>query len=106
MAKFYPIVTKLEKSIQTGLREGGRVVLKSSRAKSPEDAGDLKKEGSVVVDDLTMQVSYQSLKARLNHENLDFEHDDGQAKFLEAAVDEVDIGPILAARNQKDLGGG
>ncbi|WP_323985890.1 hypothetical protein [Microbacterium plantarum] len=106
MAKFNPIVTKLEKSIQAGLRDAGRAVLKVSRAKSPEDAGDLKKEGFVAVDDLTMQIGYQSLKARLNHEDLDYEHDDGQAKFLEAAADEVDIGPILAARNRKDLGGG
>lgn len=106
MAKFYPIRTKLEASIQKGLRTGGRAVLKVSREKSPEDEGNLKKQGRVVVDDLQMQISYDSLVARLNHENLEYEHDDGQAKFLEAAVDEVDIGPILAEQNRKDLGGG
>jgi hypothetical protein len=105
VAKFYPLMTKLEKSIQAGLRDGGRAVLKRSRELSPELTGELKDEGTVVVDDLTMQIAYKSLKARLNHEDLDFEHDDGQAKFLETAVDEVDIGPIIAARNRRDLGG-
>jgi hypothetical protein len=105
VAKFYPLMTQLEKSIQAGLREGGRAVIKRSRELSPELTGGLKDEGAVVVDDLTLQLSYSSLKARLNHEDLDYEHDDGQPKFLETAVAEVDIGPILAARNRRDLGG-
>lgn len=106
MAKFNPIVTKLEKSIQTGLREGGRAVLKRARELAPKDSGDLSKGGTVTVDDLTMQVAFSGDYAVDQHENLDYEHDDGQAKFLEAAADQVDIGTILAARNRKDLGGG
>ncbi|WP_424448850.1 hypothetical protein [Microbacterium arborescens] len=106
MAKFNPVMTKLEKSIQAGMRGAGRAVLKRSRELAPKDSGDLHKGGSVAVDDLTMQVSYRGDYAVIQHENLDFEHDNGQAKFLETAADQVNIGPILAERNRKDLGGG
>ncbi|WHE35152.1 hypothetical protein [Microbacterium sp. BDGP8] len=105
MAKFNPVMTKLEKSIQAGLRDGGREVLKRARELAPKDSGELHKGGAVAVDDLTMQVAFRGDYAVIQHENLDFEHPNGQAKFLETSTEQVDIGPILAARNRKDLGG-
>ncbi len=106
MAKFNPVMTKLEKSIQAGMRDAGRAVLKRARELAPRESGDLNKGGVVAIDDLAMQVAFRGDYAVIQHENLDFEHDSGQAKFLEAAAEQVDIGPILAARNRKDLGGG
>lgn len=107
MAKFYPVLTKLEKSAQAGLRDVGRAVLKVARKKSPTDTGESDKSGFVLVDDLTMQVGFTSPISRLQHEDMDAKHAAGEGpKFLEEAVDEVDAAAILAARNRRDLGGG
>lgn len=105
MAKFYPVRTQLEASIQKGLRKGGAAVLKRMRELSPTDTGESDQSGFVSVDDLTVQVGFKSPISRLQNENLDYQHTDGQAKFAEAAVDQVDIGPIVAAQNRADLGG-
>lgn len=106
MAKFNPIKTQLEASITKGLRKGGQAVIKRMKELSPTDTGESDKTGFVAVDDLSVQVGFTSLVSRLNNENLDWNHDGGgQAKFAEAAVDQVDIGPIIAAQNRADLGG-
>ena len=100
-----PVVSLVEKAAQDGLREAGREVLKLARKKSPTDSGDSDKSGFSLVDDLTLQVGFKSPIARMQHENLDFQHKDGeQAKFLEAAVDETDIGAIIAKRVRAALG--
>lgn len=104
MAKFNPIKTQLEASIQKGLRKGGAAVMKRMKELSPTDTGESDKSGFVTVDDLTVQVGFKSPISRLQNENLDYQHTNGQPKFAEAAVDQVDIGPIIAAQNRADLG--
>lgn len=100
-----PALSIVEKAAQDGLREAGREILKVARKKSPTDSGAADKSGFSLVDDMTLQVGFKSPIARMQHENLDFQHKDGeQAKFLEAAVDEVDIGAIIAKRVRAALG--
>ncbi len=98
MKEHIPLLSTVEKAAQDGLREGLKEVLKRSRENSPEDAGDLKKEGRVNIDDLTGQVYYTSLVARLQHENLEYHHDDGGPKFLENALAEVGVEKHIAER--------
>lgn len=105
MRMLTPILTTIEKAAQDGLREAGRAVLKRSNEMAPKDDLDLVKSGRVTVDDLTVQVSYTAVHARFQHENLDYEHaDGGQAKFLERAADEVDVGRIVAEKVRAALG--
>lgn len=100
-----PILSTIEKAAQNGLREAARAVLKRARDLSPTDTGDSDKSGFTRVDDLTMQVGFTSPVSRFQHENLDYQHPGGgQAKFLEAAVDEVDVAGIMAARVRKETG--
>lgn len=100
-----PILSTIEQAARDGLREAGKAVLKRSNELAPKDDGDLVKSGRVIVDDLTVQVSYKAIHARLQHENLDWQHaDGGQAKFLEAAADEVDIGRVVAEKVRAALG--
>jgi hypothetical protein len=107
VAKFTPIMTKLEKAAQAGLRDVGRAVLKEAQRRSPTLTGESDDSGFVAVDDLTAQVGFTSMVSRLQHEDLDAQHENGEEpKFLESAVDTVDGAPILAARLRKDLGGG
>lgn len=99
-----PLLTTVEKAAQDGLREGGRALLKSASELSPTLTGESDKSGFVRVDDLTLQVGFTSLVSLLNHENLDWQHPDGgQAKFLEAALQEVDVIDYVYANIVKAL---
>jgi hypothetical protein len=99
------VVSLVEKAAQDGLREAGREILKAARKKSPSDGGDSDKSGFSTVDDLTLQVGFKSYISRIQHENLDYQHKPGeQAKFLEAAAEEVDTGAIIAAKVRAALG--
>ena len=99
-----PLLTTVEKAAQDGLREGGRALLKRARELSPTLTGESDKSGFVRVDDLTLQVGFTSLVSLLNHENLDWQHPDGgQAKFLEVALQEVDVIDYVYANIVKAL---
>ena len=99
-----PLLTTVEKAAQDGLREGGRALLKRARELSPTLTGESDKSGFVRVDDLTLQVGFSSLVSLLNHENLDWQHPaGGQAKFLEAALQEVDVIDYVDANIVKAL---
>lgn len=105
MKMLVSVASELEKAAQTGLKKAGRQILKVAREKSPTDEGDSDKSGFSLVDDLTLQVGFKSHISRLQHEDLDYQHKPGeQAKFLEAAVDEVDIGAIIAAELRGTFG--
>ena len=100
-----PVLDVLEKAAQDGLKDAGKQILKLARKKSPTDGGDSDKSGFSVVDDLTLQVGFKSHISSIQHEDLDYQHEPGeQAKFLEAALDEIDVGAIIAAKVRADLG--
>lgn len=93
--KMLPILSTVEKGAQDGLRKGARAVLKLAREVAPEDDGTLRKSGRVIVEDLTAEVKFTAPHAWLQHERVDWEHDKGQAKFLEFALDAVEISPFV-----------
>lgn len=100
-----PVTSEVEKAVQAGLKEAGKAILKRARELSPSDEGVSDKSGFSLVDDLTLQVGFKSHISRIQHENLDYQHKPGeQAKFLEAALDEVDVGAILAEKVRAALG--
>ena len=104
-----PVLDVLEKAAQDGLKDAGKQILKLARKKSPTDdgkgGGESDKSGFSLVDDLTLQVGFKSHISRIQHEDLDYQHKPGeQAKFLEAALDEIDVGAIIAAKVRADLG--
>jgi len=105
MQMHVPIASMVEKAAQDGLRTAGRQMLKRARELSPTDSGESDKTGFSLVDDLTLQVGFKSHVSRLQHEDLDAQHKPGeQAKFLEAAADETDVGAIIAAKVRASLG--
>lgn len=106
MKMHLPILSTVEQAAQDGMRAAGREVLARARDLSPTDTGASDKSGFVAVDDLTVQIGFKSLVSKLQHENLDWEHPKGgQPKFLEAAVDEVDIGSVIADHVRESLDG-
>lgn len=106
MRELIPVASAVEAAARVGLRAAGKAVLAESNARAPKDEGDLIKTGRVNIDDLTVQVSYSSIYAVPQHEALDWRHDGGgQAKFLESAASDVDIGRIVADHVRRELGG-
>ena len=106
MAEFKPILSLVEKAAQDAMKKTGRELLKRSNELAPADDGDLRKSGKVVVDDLTVTVRYTAPHAVLQHEHLDWSHEDGGgAKFLERASGEIDIAAAVAKAVGQALGG-
>ncbi|AVL96930.1 MULTISPECIES: HK97 gp10 family phage protein [unclassified Microbacterium] len=106
MGEYKPILSALEKAAQDGMRKGGREMLRRARELAPEDDGDLRRSGKVVVDDMSMSVRFTAPHAVFQHEHLDWEHDGGGgAKFLEIASDEIDLSEFVAAAVEEALGG-
>ena len=100
-----PILSTVEKAVQDEMREAGREVLKNARAAAPRDTGALRRSGSVRVDDLSVQISFKGKVAAIQHENLDYKHDEGGPKFLESAALEYDLAAAIAAGVKGALGG-
>lgn len=103
---YKPILSTVEKAAQDAMRKAGRDLLKRSNELAPVDDRDLIRSGRVVVDDLSVTVRYTAPHAVFQHERLDYVHDDGGAKFLERASDEIDIAAAVADAVRKELGGG
>lgn len=101
-----PLLTVTEAAVQKGMAEAARRLLKESNARAPVDDGTLRRSGRVVVDDLTVQVGYTAPHAHLQHEALDYAHEDGgEAKFLELAADAFDMDAIVVAVLRGELSG-
>ncbi|PPF18269.1 hypothetical protein C5B92_07070 [Rathayibacter sp. AY1A4] len=101
-----PILTDVEKAAQDGIEKAARETLARARERVPVRTGRLKRSGRVVADDLTATVRFTAPYSFLVHERLDFQHPKGgQAKFLENAALEVDVGQIVAAAVRAQLGG-
>lgn len=99
-----PVLTMVEAAAQDAMKEAARRILKRSNQLAPVDDRDLIKSGKVVVDDLSVSVRYTAPHAVFQHENLDYEHDEGGgAKFLEIAADETDIAEIVAQAVEEAL---
>ena len=102
-----PILSAVDKATQAGIRAGVQRIRKRSDELFPKRTGEMVKSSFTRVDDLTAQVGYSDWRAMLQHENLDYHHDGGQAKFLETAADELMPGVVsdVSDRIRKAFGG-
>lgn len=91
-----------------GLKLGTEHVLGASRAIVPLEEGTLERSGVASVDanELTGAVSYDTVYAVPQHENLDWQHDEGRsAKYLEIPMTEESdtVAELVAAEIRKAL---
>lgn len=84
-------LTEIEKAARDALQDVAKDVLKVAKAKAPKESGSLRRSGRVLVDDVTVRVVFRDPIAWIQHERLDYRHDDGEAKYLEHAVAEVGV---------------
>ncbi len=82
-------LTEIEKAARESMRAVANEVLKAAKKNVPVDSGALRRSGRVGVDDVDVYVRFKAPHAWLQHERLDYEHDDGGAKYLDRAVQEV-----------------
>ena len=99
-------LTEIEKAAREALRDTAKEVLARAKENVPVDDGGLRRSGKIRVDDLSVMVRFTAPHAWLQHERLDYKHDDGGAKYLERAVDEVGVENAIIAGVQARLRGG
>jgi len=79
-------IRKVEKEVDTGMREGGELILKESKAITPRQSGHLINETEVLKNNNGYEVNYTADYSVVIHEDLERRHTTGQAKFLETAT--------------------
>lgn len=84
-------LTQIEQAAQDALVATAKEVLKEARKLVPRDRGKLSSSGRVEADWKSVAVAFRQPYAWIQHERLDFQHEQGQAKYLEAAVDNVGV---------------
>lgn len=83
---FGPARGRMRRRLPSALDAAGHVALDASNELIPELTGEMAGTGGVTVDDDRAAIAYTHPAAAVQHERLDYHHDDGQAKFLETAV--------------------
>lgn len=80
------VLVGLEDALEKALLLGAEHVLEESNRMVPHETGDLERAGEAKAEGRKSRVSYESIYAVPQHENLEYRHDPGRrAKYLEVA---------------------
>lgn len=85
------LIARLFGGAAAGLNHGAEVLRGYSVPLAPVDRGPLRESAQVTeatASSLTAHVSYDTPYAARQHEELDYHHEDGQAKYLEQPLEE------------------
>ncbi|MBB1511974.1 HK97 gp10 family phage protein [Tessaracoccus sp. MC1627] len=90
MVKVYDAkLTQIEQAAQAAMVETAKEVLRVAKSLAPKESGKLRRSGKVETDFKSVSVVFKGRYAWIQHERLDFKHPNGgQAKYLEAAVEQ------------------
>jgi hypothetical protein len=101
-----PILAGVEAAAQAGLSKAGKETLTRAKELAPKRTGRLRRSGRAVEDDLSVTVKFTAPHAWLVHERTENAHPNGgQAKYLETAALEVDVGKAVADAVRAHFGG-
>ena len=89
-------LTEIAQAAAAAVQATAAEVLDVAQDLVPVDSGELRDSGELVVSDGGVRVVFTAGHAWYQHERLDYQHDDGGAKFVERAVDQVDIAAAVA----------
>lgn len=90
-----------------GLRLAGELVLQRSNDRVPLEEGTLERSGRVTATDDEVAISYDTVYAVCQHEDMSLRHDAGRsAKYLETALGESrsEAAQLIAAAIRKAAG--
>lgn len=90
---------RIRAAAQDGLLDAAEVIKQDAVDRAPLETGHLRNSANTAVGHLEAAVGFDTDYAVIQHEALDFDHGDGEAKFLENAViaNRRVVGDILAA---------
>ncbi|MFF2621299.1 hypothetical protein [Oerskovia jenensis] len=95
------VIGHLRAGRDRGVHLVGEQILTTSRQRVPHEEGTLERSGATsAVEDGRVTISYDTVYAVRQHEDMSLRHDDGrQAKYLETAMaDNVDVARVLLAQ--------
>lgn len=101
------IMSALDAQKPAALFAGAEHIKSVAAQLAPKDVGDLRASIRAEADDTMAVVYSDSVYAARQHEEVGWAHEDGQAKYLETAVNAVgeEAKAIVAARLRGALGG-
>lgn len=103
------LLARLTGAAPAALNHGAELLRGFSVPLAPIDRGPLRASAQVTEatsGNLTAHVSYDTPYAARQHEELDWNHDEGQAKYLEAPLEEheADLMQAIASRLGDEMG--
>lgn len=106
-SSYTPLLSIVEQAALDGMITAGKSTLARAKELAPKDDKTLARSGRVTTDRVYLvEVTFRAPHAWLQHERLDYEHPNGgQAKYLEAALDEQDVAFIVGSAVKAALRG-
>ncbi|OOL31857.1 hypothetical protein GQ85_11025 [Rhodococcus rhodochrous] len=83
---FTAALTRIRAAANDGLLDAAEVIKQDAIDRTPLETGHLRNSASTAVGHLEAAVGFDTDYAVIQHEALDYDHQDGEAKFLENAV--------------------
>ena len=84
----------IRQATSEGLLDAAEVVKQEAIQRTPLESGYLRNTATAKAEDLEAAVGFDGPYAIVQHENVGFHHQDGEAKFLENAV--IAVQPVVA----------
>ncbi|MGM5065728.1 hypothetical protein EU244_012840 [Rhodococcus qingshengii] len=99
-------IEPVRSAITDGLLEAADVIKQEAIERAPKETGYLRNTAATAAEGLTSAVGFDGPYAVIQHEALDFNHQDGEAKFLEnACIAKKDVvAAILAEAIRRSIG--
>ncbi|QNE90257.1 HK97 gp10 family phage protein [Corynebacterium incognita] len=103
------VIRNIEKAAEMAARAGAELVLDEARQRAPVETGTLRGDSKVTVDGTQAAVAFglgpSKAYARRQHEEVGWQHQDGQAKYLETALldKQGDVKRLIADEMRKAL---
>jgi hypothetical protein len=88
-------IPEVRSAITNALADAVEVIKQESIQRTPKETGELRNDCSTAVNGLEAVVYYSLPYAAKQHEEVGYDHQDGEAKFLENAV--IATKPVVAA---------
>ncbi|NKR52978.1 hypothetical protein GS481_24995 [Rhodococcus hoagii] len=83
---FTGIEARIRAAAVDGLASAAEVVKQEAIERCPKETGELRNSARTAVEGLEAAVGFDTPYAVVQHEELGYDHQDGQAKYLENAV--------------------
>lgn len=105
-AEYAAVVPQIRNRVTDGLLDAAEVVKQAAIERAPLEDGILRDSANTAAEGLTAAIGFDTPYAIIQHESVGFDHNDGEAKYLENAVTETQsvVLQVLAEAVRRELG--